>query len=87
MTSSPCGVDALLRAAQYIQFLEESGHQQQLYQSIVSENPPISTGMFFSPFFFPYLLHIHFSSLLLNSTKNSFIKPHTKSRAPKKKRR
>lgn len=46
MTSLSCGVDALLRAAQYLQFLEEQeSGQQQLYQSIVLENPP-STGMY-----------------------------------------
>jgi hypothetical protein len=50
MTSLSCGVDALLRAAQYLQFLEEqeSGQppQPQLYRPIVLENsnPPISTG-------------------------------------------
>lgn len=44
MTSLSCGVDALLRAAQYLQFLEEQESGQQLYRPIVLENPPISTG-------------------------------------------
>lgn len=94
MTSLSCGVDALLRAAQYLQFLEEQeSGQQQLYQSIVLENPPISisTGMcrlnsdnfLFSSFrctFFPYLPTI----LLIPWEKKYFFKPHTKTeRAPK----
>ena len=44
MTSLSCGVDALLRAAQYLQFLEEQESGQQLYRPIVLENPPMSTG-------------------------------------------
>ncbi len=45
MTSLSSGVDTLLRAAQYLEFLEdqESG-QQQLFPSIVLENPLPSTG-------------------------------------------
>lgn len=50
MTSLSCGVDALLRAAQYLQFLEEQEHEptqqpSQLYRPIVLENSSISTGM------------------------------------------
>lgn len=52
MTSLSCGVDALLRAAQYLQYLEEQESGQQLYRPIVLENPPMSTGTLIYTLFF-----------------------------------
>lgn len=62
MTSLSCGVDVLLRAAQYLQYLEEQESGQQLYRPIVLENPPLSTGIYLQ-LLFPYshLREMHFS--------------------------
>lgn len=92
MTSLSCGVDALLRAAQYLQFLEEQeSGQKQLYQSIVLENPPFSTGMYRNEtiLFFSRRFASHISLYIFNSMEKTsfFIKPHTKLRAPKKRRK
>jgi hypothetical protein len=78
MTSLSCGVDALLRAAQYLQFLEEQetsqqSPQQQLYRTLVeNQNPPISTGMYKISYFFMCSPHIHHTK---TTTKTFFSSP------------
>lgn len=50
MTSLSCGVDALLRAAEFLEKQETTSGQ--LYRPVVAESPMISTGKDFFSFFF-----------------------------------
>lgn len=78
MTSLSCGVDALLRAAQYLQFLEEQETSQQspqqLYRPLIVENqnPPISTGMYEISYFL-CAPHIHHTTTTTTTKTSCFL--------------